>query len=200
MSSYVDGLLSLLEAHPYLWLFPLAVVEGPLVAMVAGSMASLGLISWPLAYPLVVAADLVGDTAFYILGRFGHRLWVRRALGRLGVKRSSLDRLEALFRKRGARVLVGGKLTHFAGAPVLAAAGLARVGYGRFLLWNLAATVPKSAALMAAGYLFGWQAVRYLDRGSALLLLISLAAIVGLAAWKLPKRDRREDSRKEDVK
>jgi membrane protein DedA with SNARE-associated domain len=97
-------------------------------------------------------------------------------------------------------VLVGGKLTHFAGAPVLAAAGLARVGYGCFLFWNLAATVPKSAALMAAGYLFGWQAVRFLDRGSALLLLISLAAIVGLAAWKLPKRDRREDSRKEDVK
>jgi hypothetical protein len=34
---------------------------------------------------------------------------------------------------------------------------------------------------MGAGYLFGWQAVRYLDRGSALLLLISLAAIAGLA-------------------
>jgi membrane-associated protein len=200
MSSYVEGLLSLLEAHPYLWLFPLAVVEGPLVAMVAGSMVSLGLISWPLAYPLVVAADLVGDTAFYILGCFGHRLWVLRALGRLGVKRSSLDRLEALFRKRGARVLVGGKLTHFAGAPVLAAAGLARVGYGRFLLWNLVATVPKTAALMAAGYLFGWQAVRYLDRGSALLLLISLAALAGLAAWKLSKRDRREESRQEGDK
>jgi membrane-associated protein len=198
MSHYVEVLLSLLEAHPYLWLFPLAVVEGPLVAMVAGSMVSLGLVSWPLAYPLVVAADLLGDTAFYLLGRFGHRLWVRRALGRLGVKRSSLDGLEAVFRKRGARVLVGGKLTHFAGAPVLAAAGLAGVGYGRFLLWNLAATVPKSATLMAAGYLFGWQAVRYLDRGSTLLLLISLVAIACLAAWKLPTRDRRKDSRKED--
>ena len=198
MSSYVAGILSLLEAHPYLWLFPLAVVEGPLVAMVAGSMVSLGLVSWPLAYPLVVAADLVGDTAFYILGRFGHRLWVRRALGRLGVKRSSLDRLEALFRKKGARVLVGGKLTHFAGAPVLAAAGLAGVGYGRFLLWNLVATVPKSAALMAAGYLFGWQAVRYLDRGSALLLLIALAALAGLVAWRWSKRDRGGDSRKEN--
>jgi len=197
MSSYVGGILTLLAAHPYLWLFPLAVVEGLLVAMVAGSMVSLGLVSWPLAYLLVVAADLVGDTAFYVLGRFGHRPRVRRALGRLGVNSSSLDRLEALFRKRGARVLVGGKLTHFAGAPVLAAAGLARIGYGRFLLWNLVATVPKSAALMAVGYLFGWQAVRYLDRGSALLLLISLAALVGLVAWRWSKRDRGGDSRKE---
>ena len=198
MSSYVGSVLSLLEAHPYLWLFPLAVVEGPLVAMVAGSMVSLGLVSWPLAYPLVVAADLLGDTAFYLLGRFGHRPQVRRALGRLGVERSSLDALEAVFRKRGARVLVGGKLTHFAGAPVLAAAGLARVGYGRFLLWNLVATIPKSAALMAVGYLFGWQAIRYLDRGSALLLLVSLAVIACLVAWKLSTRDRREDSRKDD--
>jgi len=197
MSSYVGGILTLLAAHPYLWLFPLAVVEGLLVAMVAGSMVSLGLVSWPLAYLLVVAADLVGDTAFYVLGRFGHRPRVRRALGRLGVNSSSLDRLEALFRKRGARVLVGGKLTHFAGAPVLAAAGLARIGYGRFLLWNLVATVPKSAALMAVGYLFGWQAVRYLDRGSALLLLISLAALVGLVAWRWSKRDCGGDSRKE---
>ena len=96
MSHYVEVLLSLLEAHPYLWLFPLAVVEGPLVAMVAGSMVSLGLVSWPLAYALVVAADLLGDTTFYLLGRFGHRPWVRRALGRLGVRRSSLDRLEAV--------------------------------------------------------------------------------------------------------
>ena len=198
MSPYVQVLLSLLEAHPYLWLFPLAVIEGPLVAMVAGSMVSLGLVSWPLAYPLVVGADLLGDTAFYLLGRFGHRPQVRRALGRLGVKRSSLDALEAVFLKRGARVLVGGKLTHFAGAPVLAAAGLARVGYGRFLLWNLVATIPKSAALMAVGYLFGWQAVRYLDRGSALLLLVSLAVIACLVAWKLSTRDRREDSRKDD--
>jgi len=59
------------------------------------------------------------------------------------------------------------------------------------------ATVPKSAALMAVGYLFGWQAVRYLDRGSALLLLISLAALVGLVAWRWSKRDRGGDSRKE---
>jgi len=198
MSPYVEVLLALLKAHPYLWLFPLAVAEGPLVAMVAGAMVSLGLVSWPLAYPLVVAADLLGDTAFYLLGRFGHRPRVRRALGRLGVKRSSLDGLEALFRKRGARVLVGGKLTHFAGAPVLAAAGLARVSYGRFLLWNLVATVPKSATLMAAGYLFGWQAVRYLDRGSVLLLLISLAALVGLAAWRWSMRDRGKDSRKDE--
>jgi membrane-associated protein len=198
MSPYVQVLLSLLEAHPYLWLFPLAVIEGPLVAMVAGSMVSLGLVSWPLAYPLVVGADLLGDTAFYLLGRFGHRPQVRRALGRLGVKRSSLDALEAVFLKRGARVLVGGKLTHFAGAPVLAAAGLARVGYGRFLFWNLVATIPKSAALMAAGYLFGWQAVRYLDRGSALLLLVSLAAVVCLVAWRFSRRDRRREPRKED--
>ena len=119
MSPYVEAISSLLETHPDLWLFPLAVVEGPLVAMVAGTIVSLGLISWPVAYPLVVAADLVGDSAFYLLGRFGHRPRVRRVLGRLGVKRSSLDGLEALFRKKGARVLVGGKLTHFAGAPVL---------------------------------------------------------------------------------
>jgi len=81
---------------------------------------------------------------------------------------------------------------------VLAAAGLARVSYGRFLLWNLVATVPKSATLMAAGYLFGWQAVRYLDRGSVLLLLISLAALVGLAAWRWSMRDRGKDSRKDE--
>ena len=53
---------------------------------------------------------------------------------------------------------------------------------------------------MAVGYLFGWQAVRYLDRGSTLLLLISLTAIAGLAAWILSRRDGQEDSRKEEDK
>lgn len=199
MTPSVEAVRSLLESHPYLWLFPLAVLEGPLVAMVAGSMVSLGLISWPLAYPLIIGADLVGDTFFYLLGRFGHLPLARRALNRIGVREPSLTKLEQIFRKKGARMLVGAKLTHFAGTPVLAAAGLARVNYERFLFWNLAATVPKSAATMVVGYLLGWQAVRYLDGGTALLLLIALSTIVCLAMWKWSTRTSPKEETHEDT-
>ena len=78
-----------------------------------------------------------------------------------------------------------------AAIPVLVATGLARMAYGRFLTWNVAVTLPKAAVLMALGYCFGGQAIRYLDRGSAFVVLIALAAF--LAARVLSKRISKED-------
>lgn len=186
----VEVLLRALETHPYLLLFPLAVLEGPVVAMAAGLLVYAGIITWPVAYALIVAADLAGDTLHYLAGRLGRHPRFGRLLASLGLTEGRLAYLASSLRRHEWRVLVGAKLTHFAGAPALVAAGLGGVPYGRFLGWNLLATVPKSAFFLALGYFSGGQIenfARYLDVGSAAALAL---VVVFLAAWLAYSRRR----------
>lgn len=184
MNLAAETLLSLLEAHPYLLLFPLAMAEGPVATVSAGFLVSAGLAGWAPALGVVVAADLAGDTLFYLLGRSGRRPWAGRLLARLGVDEGRMASLEGAFERHGAKVLAGAKVADFAAIPTLAAAGFARMGFGRFFGWSVAFTVPKSATLLALGFFFGESAlhfIRHMD-GSYVPILIALAAGVGVFA------------------
>lgn len=160
-----------------LWvLAPLGVIEGPLVTIVAGGLVSLGLLSfWP-AFVCLLVADVAGDCLLYAVGR-GLRLDRLPLIGpRLRVPRATMVPLVRRVRQNGVRLLILGKLTHAAGFAVLIAAGVARVGIGRFLLANTLASVPKTLALLLAGYLFGQAQERVADwltvgSGAAVLLL-----------------------------
>jgi membrane protein DedA with SNARE-associated domain len=189
-----QALLSLLSAHPYLLLFPLVLVEGPLATICAGFLISVGVMSWPLAYLLAVTADLTGDSLYYVLGRSGRRPRVHRHLARLGLTGRRRAKLERALRKDLPRTLVGAKIADVAAIPALVATGLAKVGYGRFLVWDSVATLPKTAALMILGFFFGAQIGPYLDPGSTAILAGAAAILaIYLAVSKLSTRTSEEE-------
>ena len=117
-----------------------------IVSIVAGYLASRGLLLLKAVIPVVILADLVGDVALYALGRWGRRFLPPRP---------SLARMARRLRADGTRILVVGKLTHTAGFAVLIAAGIARMPLARFLVVNLLATIPKSLFFLALGWIFG---------------------------------------------
>lgn len=57
----LQQIILLLTAHKYLFLFPAAVVEGPIVTVIAGFLSSLGIFNIFIAYAVVVVSDIVGD-------------------------------------------------------------------------------------------------------------------------------------------
>lgn len=141
--------------HGIAILAPLAVIEGPIVTVIAAYMASLNLLDLVDVILCVIIADVVGDCILYAMGR-GMFDWLPLALRRrVGVSRRRMAQFVRTFRDHGVRVLVIGKLTHAAGFAVLIAAGAARMPFMTFVLVNLLATIPKSLALVALGYLFG---------------------------------------------
>jgi membrane-associated protein len=195
LSIDAQALVSLLSTHPYLLLFPLVVVEGPLATVCAGFLVSLGLMSWPLAYLLAVTADLTGDTFYYVMGRSGRRPRVHRHLARLGLTGRKLARLEGAFRKNLAKTLVGAKIADVAAIPALVAAGLAKVQYGRFLAWDSVATLPKTAVLMILGFFFGAQIGSYLDPGS---IAVPAGAAGVLAIYLVVSKSSKRTSEEEE--
>lgn len=189
MSVPVDTVLSLLGAHPYLLLFPLVLLEGPIATVAAGLLVAAGLMEWPMAYAIAVAADLAGDSLYYALGRGARRPGVGGLLAWLGLAQERLAAMEASFSGKAGRAILGAKVVDAAAVPVFVAAGLTKVGYGRFLGWTLAATAPKAAILMAFGFYAGGQALDLVQRlGPGPFALLALFAAAPAAALIVSKK------------
>lgn len=191
MTLSVETVLSLLEAHPYLLLFPLVLLEGPVATIGAGLLVATGLMSWPLAYAIAVVADLAGDSLYYGLGGGARRPGAGRLLARLGLAPERLAAMETSFSGNVGRAILGAKVVDAAAIPVFITAGLTKVGYARFLGWTLAATVPKAALLMVAGYFAGQQAIALLQSLSPVpVLLLALFAVASVVALIFSKKVR----------
>jgi membrane protein DedA with SNARE-associated domain len=140
--------------YRYLILFPLAVLEGPIVTVTAGLMSSLGLMNFYIVYVVVVAGDLVGDGLYYAVGRWGLRP-LERWGKYIGIHPEKLNQVEKHFADHGGKTLIAAKLSHAVGGIVLVSAGIARIPFKKFIFFNFWATLPKSLVLILIGYYFG---------------------------------------------
>ena len=168
--------------HPYTWLGPLVLVEGPAATVLAGSLVGAGVAAFLPILLIVVAADVLADSALYVLGRFGHRPRIARILRRLGLTDRRRMRWTASLHDNLPKVVAGAKAVDIAAVPAFLAAGLAKVPYRRFITWVLAGSAVRAAILLAVGVIFGRSAADLLDSpGTFLALTLALAVTVGLA-------------------
>ena len=60
-------------AHPYLVMFSLMVVEGPLAMVTSGMLVATGMMTFLAAVLLAVVADVGADSAYFLAGRLARR-------------------------------------------------------------------------------------------------------------------------------
>lgn len=191
----LETIIALASTHGLAIIAPLAVVEGPIVTVIAAWLASRDILNIWAVSAVVIAADMVGDLALYALGRWGLHKLPKSWRDRLGLNRARLLGLAKHFRVRGNRTLVIGKLTHTAGAAVLVAAGLGKVRLWRFFWVNLLATTPKSLFFVALGYSIGAAYAgidNWITRASLILggILIVVAALWLVSRWAKRAQDK----------
>ena len=144
----LDGFL---VAHGSALILPLAVIEGPIIAIITGFMSAQGYFHWYWALCLLVCADLIGDLTYYWIGRTGSAPII--GLGRrLGLRNAVTPQLQYDLTHNATRILLIGKWTHSIGCVVLIGSGVLRLPLARFILVNVLATMPKSALLFCFGY------------------------------------------------
>ncbi len=141
--------------YKYFLFFPVVVVEGPIITIIAGFLSSFGQMNFYLAYVLAIAGDLTGDSMYYCLGRWGNNPYLARWIRYLGLNKERLAHLEGYFSRHAGKTLVLTKFTQGIGFAVLTAAGLAKVPYGKFICYNLLPTIPKSFILLLIGFYYG---------------------------------------------
>ena len=178
--------MALIQAYGLWILAPFAILEGPIVTILAAYLAQRGFLPVIGVYLVCIGGDLVGDALLYALGRFGAGRLPARLTRWLGMTEARKLALSAHFNERGGRTILFGKWTHSAGAPILIAAGMAHMPFGSYLWFNLLGTVPKTLALVLIGYYFGAAYAvidAYIYRGSLLLLFV-VALGGGLYWWR----------------
>ena len=151
----LEQIISLLTAYKYFLLFPIVVVEGPIVTVIAGFLVSIGRLDFFTSYLVIVLGDLVGDSMYYSFGYYGREKFVEKWGRFLGITEERVLNLEKHFEKHSGKTLVIGKLTHAVGGVLLVAAGMAKMPFWKFFIYNVISTLPKSLLILVVGFYFG---------------------------------------------
>ena len=175
----VVGLLAFGEAAAFIGLF----VPGEVAVLLGGVAAATGRVSLPVMMLVVVVAAIAGDSAGYEIGRvFGRRLLARPGFHRrFGDK---VERATAYLAEKGGRSVFLGRWTSVLRALIPSIAGIARMPYGQFLLFNVLGAVAWGCTFVLAGYAAGasWRRVEAIA-GRASLILLGLILLGVALRW-----------------
>lgn len=167
------------------------VLPGETAVFLGGVLAATGVISLAALFAITVAAAILGDTAGYLLGRrLGPRIM---RLGILNRHRVRLEAAQIRLRERGGWAVFLGRFTAFLRAVIPALAGMSRMPWRRFFIFNAAGGLVWGVGVALAGYTAGnsyAQAAQWLGRLSTALLVAFIAVV--LLLWHRRRRTRPE--------
>lgn len=155
-------------------------VEGPVVTVVAGSLAGAGLLAWQAVWLTAVLADVASDSVLYALGRAGEQPRVRPLLARLGLTDERRDLLREKIDGNLGGVVVAAKFVDVGAVPAFLAIGLSGVPYRRLLRWVVPTAVVRVALLLGLGWLAGAHVADALATRRWLVVVAGVAVAVVL--------------------
>lgn len=164
-------------------------VPGETSLLVAAALAATGKLSLPGVIIAAALGAIIGDTAGYWVGRTtGLRLlqrygrWVR-------FDEAKLERAEAFFARHGEKTVFLGRFVPVGRIFSALLAGVGRMRYDRFLLWNASGGIVWATIMGTLGFVFGRQLplIERLVRQFGFGLLFLVVAFVAVRlAW--PRR------------
>lgn len=174
----MNGIEHLILEYRYWILIPLCFVEGPIVAFVAGALASLGYFNvWFLAL-LFFARDIGVDLGMYAVGHYGRDTRLTKwFLKKIKVTDDHLEGVRRLWEKHPGQTMFFSKLSYGLAATFIAVAGLVRMSLKKFVIFGAIVTVLQYGTLLALGYFFGGAfgtVSKILDNLGYVLLVLSL--------------------------
>lgn len=150
----------------YVVLFLVIFIETGLVAMpflpgdsllfTAGLFAASGELNLVYLLPLLYFAAVLGDNCNYWIGRkIGLKMFAIKIRGKQIVKKSYLDQTEAFFDKNGVKAIIMARFVPFVRTFAPFAAGIGKMDYKKFFLFDLIGGFLWVFSLIFAGYMLG---------------------------------------------
>ena len=129
-------------------------LPGDSLLFIVGAFAALGALDLALTMALLSAAAVAGDTVNYAIGyRVGPSVF-RKERSRF-FNREYLDRTHRFYERHGAKTIVIARFVPIIRTFAPFVAGIGRMTYSRFLVYNVAGGVAWIVILVLGGYLFG---------------------------------------------
>ena len=188
MSGFIDSVLSSVPGWVvYLAVFGLPfleaavllgfVVPGEAAVVFGGVVAGRGDLSLTLVLVVAIAGAILGDSVGYVVGRrYGQRIQATRLGRRVGEDRWS--RAEDFLRRRGPVAVFVGRFTALLRAMVPGAAGMARMPYRTFLVFNMLGGAVWASACVLGGWALGSVISTYISDVSYVVVGVVVLAVV----------------------
>ena len=192
----MEPLIFIIKKYGYLILFPLVVLEGPIIALVAGFFVYLGYFQPFPAFGVLLLGDLIPDTIYYYIGRFGNKTKIAKKYG------PRLIPMEKLLRNHGRKTMFFGKLAYGLSAPFLISAGLVKMPFKKFISYAFPITIFQYALIMAIGYYLGSSynlATKYIESAGIIIAVILVVLTIGYVFFikcvrlKIKKMEKNEN-------
>jgi membrane protein DedA with SNARE-associated domain len=130
------------------------IVPGDFILALGGVYAGQGKLSVPVVIVLGILAAIIGESAGYWIGR-RHGMGLVRRLPILNRFQDRLERSEDFFQRNGGKTVVIGRYATAIGAFVPFTAGVAKMPYHRFLLYDVPSIIVWATAITFFGFYFG---------------------------------------------
>ncbi len=129
-------------------------LPGDSLLFAAGAVASLGSIRVGVVMLLLTAAAILGDTVNYAIGyRVGPEIF-RKDTGRL-FRKEHLDKTHRFYERYGGKTIVLARFVPIVRTFAPFVAGIGRMSYAYFLIYNVSGGIAWVVGLVGAGYYFG---------------------------------------------
>ncbi len=197
VDKYLEAFVTNYGPWVYALLFLIIFVETGVVVMpflpgdsllfVVGAMCGVGLMSYPLAVGLLLAAAILGNQCNYAIGRYlGPKVfqWENSKL----FNKQAFNQAHAFYERYGGITLVAARFMPFLRTFAPFVAGVAMMGRAKFTFYDVLGGVLWVAGIITIGYFFGnlpWVK-QHLDKIIwAMILIPGLVIVLGAVKGRM---------------
>lgn len=176
-----------LKQYGYWGMLPLMIIEGPIVTILAATLASLGAFAWPVVLLFSILGDSIGDVLLYGAGRKWGMGFVHRFGKYLGFTEALVLKLGKHFEKHGGKTIFAVKSTTGLCWATFTTAGIVKMNFKKFLKYSLLGGVVWSGFLVALGYFYGylWKTIKqYLSWVGWLVFAVAVISFIVITIYK----------------
>jgi membrane protein DedA with SNARE-associated domain/rhodanese-related sulfurtransferase len=193
-------MLQFVVRHGYMLVFAWVFVEqaglpvpsAPLL-LAAGALSGMHQMNLGMAIAFAAIGAVASDSMWYELGR-QKGVRVLQLLCRISLEPDScVRRTQVSFERNGPRVLLAAKFIPGLNAMAAPLSGIIRMGWRKFLLFDMIGALAWASAFTITGYAFSGELERVAARAAYLgewCLVLLLAAFAGYILWKFYKRQK----------
>jgi membrane-associated protein len=178
------SILTFLVGYRYVALLPLAIFEGPIVALAAGFLVRLGYFNFLCALGVMILGDFIPDSIYYAIGYFGNRdALVKKFDTESKIVSKSVGHFEKFWNEHPTKTMFISKLAYGLSTFLLITSGVALISYVSFFWRALAVTIFQYGILMIVGYYLGHSYEHALPYVKHIGVIVSAAALLFLAGY-----------------
>lgn len=152
----MPDVFALLHTYSYWILIPISLIEGPVVAFIAGTLAAAGYFDIYILALLFFISDMGKDGFYYTLGHFGTKTTLaQKFLGKIGVTESHFEEVRLVWEKHPLRTMFFGKLAYGIATGFIVLAGAIRMKLSTFFAYGAIVATLQYGVLLLLGFFFG---------------------------------------------